>query len=229
MIFIAHRGASGDYPENTLLAFREALKLGANWLELDVHLSEDGEVVVIHDEQLDRTTSGHSRVGEFPLTALHTFDAGRGEKIPLLREVLELIDGETVLNIELKGVGSAEPTARLLNELFEQERLTPDNLLVSSLDVQELKSFRSLQPDLRMAAVFDRTPDNLWRCVEELNLWSLHVEMELAKEELINEAHRRGVRLFVFTVNDKADMVRLRKLGVDGIFTDYPGLETRAS
>lgn len=227
MIFIAHRGASGDHPENTLLAFREALKLGANWLELDVHLSKDGEVVVIHDEQLDRTSSGHGRVGECSLAVLRTYDAGQGEKIPLLREVLELLDEETVLNVELKGAGSAEPTARLLNELFEQGRLTADNLLISSLDVQELRSFRSLQPDLRMAAVLDRQPEDLWRWVEELNLWSLHVETDLAKEDLIDEAHRRGLRLFVFTVNCKADMIRLKALGVDGIFTDYPDLETR--
>jgi glycerophosphoryl diester phosphodiesterase len=222
MINIAHRGASGAYPENTLLAFRKALEFGAGWIELDVHLSADGELVVIHDEQLERTTDGRGAVRARALSELRRFDAGRGERIPLLREVLELVAGRAVLNVELKGRGSAEPTARLLSEWLEQGRLTAADLLVSAGDRQQLAVFRSLRSDLRLAVIYDRKPEHWWRLAEELQLWSLHIDRSLVTGELVEEAHRRGLRLLVFTVNDRSELLRLRQLGVDGVFTDYP-------
>lgn len=223
MIYIAHRGASGDYPENTLLAFSKALDRGATWLELDVHLSKDGELVVIHDETLERTTNGKGPVNSCLLRDLRQLDAGHGQQVPLLSEVLELISKETVVNIELKGVETAAPTARLLGELLGLGRLTEANLLVSSLEFRELEVFRSLHPGIKLAAVLDRLPRNLWSLVESLDLWSVHVSFSLVSAGLLGEARQRGVRLFVFTVNHEKDLQELQQLGVDGVFTDYPG------
>lgn len=228
MIYIAHRGASGDYPENTLLAFRKAQQSGANWMELDVHLSADGKLMVIHDERLERTTSGKGLVGDFTADELQRLDAGQGERIPLLRDVLDLITGSSVLNVELKGRGSAEPTATLLEGLIESRRLSAENLLVSSLDLSELAKFNRACPHIRTAAVYDQLPQDLWQQVEAMKFWSLHVELNLVSEMLVQEAHRRGVRLFVFTVNHFSEANRLRALGVDGIFTDYPDMAERA-
>lgn len=222
MIFIAHRGASRDYPENTLLAFRKALEAGATWLELDVHLTADGSPVVIHDERLERTTDGCGLVRATSLRELRTLDAGRGEKIPLLSEVLALITADRVLNIELKGHGTAQPTARLLRERLESGALSASNLLLSSLELRELEVFRALLPELRLAAVFEFLPDALWSLVERLRLWSVHVALPLVTAELVEEAHRRGVHLFVFTVNLPVEVQSLRQLGVDGVFTDVP-------
>lgn len=218
MIYVAHRGASGDYPENTLLAFRKALESGVTWLELDVHLSADGELMVIHDERLERTTNGRGLVSDLSLSELRTLDAGQGEKIPLLREVFDLVAGRAVVNVELKGSGSAEPTARLLTEWLEQGCVLAEKLLVSSLNLQELITFRALQPDLRLAIVYNREPDNLWQKTDALNVWSLHLDLPLVTGEVVAEAHRRGLRLFVFTVNHRSDLQRLQQLGVDGVF-----------
>ncbi|HKJ04575.1 MAG TPA: glycerophosphodiester phosphodiesterase family protein [Geopsychrobacteraceae bacterium] len=220
MIRIAHRGASGDYPENTLLAFGKALELGALWIELDVHVTADGQLVVIHDELLNRTTNGTGKVGDYKQEELKILDAGCGEKIPLLSEVFELIAGRAVINVELKGHGSAAPTALFLKEWFRLGRLKETDVLVSSLSLQELREFRVLQPDLRVAVVYDREPENLWQLVHELNVWSLHVDLPLVSEKLVERAHQRGLRLFVFTVNRPVDLRRLQQIGVDGIFTD---------
>lgn len=224
MIHVAHRGASGDYPENTLLAFRKALEAGVTWLELDVHLSADRELVVIHDERLERTTSGRGLVSDFLLSELQALDAGQGEKIPLLREVFDLVAGRAVVNIELKGRGSAKPTARLLTKWLKQGYATEENLLVSSFDLQELRAFRELQPDIRLAIIHDQNLGNLWCRAEELGVWSLHLALPLVTSEVVAEAHRRGVSLFVYTVNKQTDLQRLQQLGVDGIFSDYPRL-----
>lgn len=224
MIYIAHRGASGEYPENTLLSFRKALEAGATWLELDVHLSADGELVVIHDEQLERTTNGRGPVSSCSLSELRALDAGQGEKIPLLREVFELVDCRAVVNIEMKGCGSAERTAYLLAKWLDKGWLSGTNLLVSSFSLQELEVFRALQPGLRLAIICDRIAGNIWDVAYKLNAWSLHLAQNLVTAEVVAEAHRRGLQLFVFTVNRKPDLLRLKQLGVDGIFSDYPGI-----
>lgn len=224
MIYVAHRGASGDYPENTLLAFKEALAGGSTWLELDVHLSADGELVVIHDERLERTTSGRGLVGDFSLNELRSLDAGQGEKIPLLCEVLALVSGPQVINIELKGRGSGEPTALLLSEWVAQRRLSAENLLVSSLNRNELENFRRVQPELRLALVCEQQVKDMWQQAEELNLWSLHLWLPLVTPEVVAEAHHRRLRLLVFTVNKEVELQRLSQFGVDGVFTDYPSL-----
>jgi len=228
MILVAHRGASGDYPENTLLAFRKAFEFGATWLELDVHLSADGELVVIHDDRLERTTNGSGLVSDLLLSELQALDAGQGEKIPLLREVFDLVAGSAVVNIELKGCGSGEATARLLTEWLEQGYVTGKNLLVSSFDLQELRVFREFLPDIRLAIICEHELANIWQLMEELEVWSLHLNLPLVTSEVIAEIHRRGVRLFVFTVNKRSDLQRMHQLGVDGIFSDYPlpGLTT---
>ena len=226
MLHIAHRGASGAYPENTLLAFRKALELGATSFELDVQLAADGELMVIHDEMLERTTDGVGLVSDYPAHELRRLDAGCGERIPLLREVLELVTGKLLVNIELKGAATAGPTARLLNELLAEGRLKRENLLVSSFDQAELRCFSRAQTGVRLAAVFEHLPlaADLWEMVAGLGLWSIHFERSLLTAELVAAAQSRGVRVFAYTVNTQAERQRMRKLGVDGVFTDYPGL-----
>ncbi|PLX87750.1 MAG: glycerophosphodiester phosphodiesterase [Desulfuromonas sp.] len=221
MICVAHRGSSGEYPENTLLAFRRALEAGATWLELDVHLSADGELIVIHDESLERTTNGSGLVGNFCLQELRRLDAGRGEAIPLLAEVLALLGEKDTLNIELKGKGTGSVTAMLLKEWLERGQIKPENLLISSFSPAELFHFRRGVSELRLAIICDQLPENLWGLAESLRLWSCHFERTLITDEMVAEAHRRGLRVLAFTVNQHSELQRLEKLGVDGVFTDF--------
>lgn len=219
-LIIAHRGASGCWPENTLLAFRKALDAGARWLELDVHLSADGKLVVIHDETLQRTTDGYGRVADFSLAQLRQLDAGQGERIPLLEDVLDLAAGKAGVNIELKGAATGAAVARLL--LRRQITAGREKILASSLYEKELREFAALLPDQPLALVAERPQQHHWGLAEELDLWSLNLEKSSIDKGLIEKARERKRRVLVFTVNDVTELEWLRKVGVNGVFTDYP-------
>lgn len=217
---IAHRGASGSYPENTLLAFREALAAGARWLELDVHLSADRQLLVIHDAHLQRTTSGHGRVGQYPFTELRQLDAGLGEPIPLLEEVLDLASGRAGVNIELKGRETGKAVAALLRKRTSGGKA--DQVLVSSFNMDELRQLSAQLPRIAVGLLAEKVDQQLWRFVEELQPWSLHLRSDCVDRQLVGEAHRRGLKLLAYTVNDPRQLQQLKDVGVDGVFTDFP-------
>jgi len=221
MIFFAHRGARGQAPENTLLAFGRALELGAQWIELDVYPVEN-HLVVFHDLRLERTTNGSGFVWQQPLAALRALDAGQGEKIPLLTEVFDLVGPEIGINIELKGVGSAKPLVDLLRPRLAQQTLRPETCLVSSFIHDELRAFRTLMPEIPIGALTSSRPVKLAHFAEELGAYSVHVAIDCINREFVVDAHGRGLKVFVYTVNHPAELAWMRELGVDGVFTDYP-------
>jgi len=223
-IIIAHRGASARYPENTLLAFGKALEGGATWLELDVHLSADGRLVVIHDEYLERTTNGRGLVAEMSLAQLRRLNAGLGERVPVLEEVLDLAAGRATVNIELKGKATAVPVAQLLQQRIASGGLHLDEILVSSLDENELIPFGQLQTGFRLAPVADRPDQRFWQLAEKLEAWSVHLEAASVSSAVVAKARQQGRKLLVYTVNDQQTLAILEKLGVDGVFTDLPEL-----
>lgn len=226
---VAHRGASGLYPENTLLAFREAVACGTDMLELDVLLSRDGELVVMHDQTLDRTTNGTGRVRDHSLAELRQLDAGQGERIPLLGEVLALAQAAGVrLAIEIKGDDEAS-SVRIAEALMP--RLVTagwvDRAVVTSFHAGALRLARSLEP--RLPAMLDPVP---WDgslspravCEQALRasaniVGSDHRHVTAA---LLDECRLTGLALWPWTANEPADIRRLVRLGVPGLFTDRP-------
>jgi glycerophosphoryl diester phosphodiesterase len=220
-ICIAHRGASGRWPENTLLAFRQALDAGASWLELDVHLCADGHLVVIHDFTLQRTTDGRGKVMEHSLAELRELDAGMGEKVPLLEEVLDLAAGRAAVNIELKGIGTGQAVARLLQQRLAASKQQQE-LLASSLNEKELRGLSAILPKLRLGLVAERVDRQFWQLVDELDVWSVSLDKRCIDQALVNEAKARRRQLLVFTVNDNQQLQQLKAWGVDGVFTDFP-------
>ncbi len=223
-ICIAHRGASGLFPENTLLAFRKALEMGACWLELDVQLSADGELVVIHDESLERTTNGHGLVAQQPLAVLRQLDAGQGEQVPLLAEVLDLARGRANVNIELKGIGTGEPVARMLQQRFLSGQTKIKKILASSLNEKELRSLSALLPQLPLALVAERVDKQIWQSAEELGVWSLNLEKSCIDSQLVAKARAEKRKVLAYTVNDVQELKRLKGCGIAGVFTDFPDL-----
>lgn len=229
---IGHRGASGYEPENTLRSIRHALELGADGVEIDVRLSADAHPVVIHDAKLHRTTGVAGLVSRLPLSFLRTLDAGEGETIPTLAEVLALVgERERFLNIELKSPGSAIATVREIGRsLAEGHRWSPDRLVVSSFDREELRLLRhelDSQPEVArvtsIGLLLSRPALKLSRMLQALRATWLHVPRQFAGARLIARGHELGAKVLVFTVNGLAEAVQLRKAGADGIFTDYPG------
>jgi glycerophosphoryl diester phosphodiesterase len=215
VVVIGHRGAAGLSPENTLPSFRRAWSLGVNAVELDVHAVE-GQLVVIHDETVDRTTNGSGPVAGCTLSELRSLDAGGGWPVPLLREVAAELPARVGLNIELKGRGTAEPAAAFAAENAEID------LLVSSFDHGELEQFHALAPRVAVAPLFDRWRDAAWAVAERVDARAINLARRAVSAARVNEAAKRGLAVFVYTVNDSAEAIRLIRQGVRGVFTDYP-------
>jgi glycerophosphoryl diester phosphodiesterase len=219
----AHRGASGHEPENTLGAIEKAISMGASWIEIDVHAVE-GELVVIHDERLEATTNGKGPVTKQSLAYLRSLDAGKGQRIPLLREVFELIADRAGINVELKGSGTAGPVVNLIDEYKKHHPLSYGQVLLSSFRRRELTRVRALNPEIPLGVLARDILRSHTGFARALGAVSLHVHHTAVRPALVDDAHRRGLKVFAYTLNDPGDLQRMRALGVDGVFTDYPEL-----
>jgi glycerophosphoryl diester phosphodiesterase len=218
---LAHRGARGHAPENTLAAFDKALELGAQWLELDVQL-HDGQLWVFHDQRLERCTDGKGWLVDHKTDALRALDAGGGQQIPLLHEVLQHLRGRININIELKtGEGTAAAVAAELQTAFAAG-WTPKQFLVSSFHLPELREFKRRIPELPLGVLLCGVPLDLAAAATQLGARVVSVDRDFADAALIADAHARGMQVFVFTVNEREDIARFRAAGADGVFTDFP-------
>lgn len=218
---IGHRGARGHAPENTLLGFDTAMCLGAHWVEFDVQL-HDGQLLLMHDLRLERTTNGKGRLDELGFAQLRKLDAGKGQQIPTLQEALALIDQRIGVNIELKTWGgTGAEVARVLREAVEQG-WPLDKLQVSSFHLPELYEFHDLAPEIPIGVLLCGVPLDWAGCAAELGASSLNISDEFVDERIIADAHARGLKVFVYTVNHPDEITRMKAIGVDGIFTDYP-------
>ena len=235
---IAHRGFAGAAPENTLAAFDLAVRAGADRIEFDVLLSRDGVPVVIHDAELDRTTSGHGPVAGLSLEELKRLDAGswyaprfEGERIPSLQEVLDRFGGRITCNIEIKseavasdGAPGAGEIERQVVDAVRRGRLE-NSVVVSSFSPTALRRVRGLSPGIARESLFDaslhagRVPEAVCR---EVGSCGFNCSRDEVSESWILAAHAAGLRLSVYTVDDPEEMARLWALGVDGIFTNRP-------
>lgn len=218
ILVIGHRGAMGYKPENTLSSFELAITMGCPWIELDVYVVED-TLLVIHDDSLERTTNGKGKIGEHDLAYLRGLDAGDGQQIPTLEEVLDLVDQRIGVNVELKGSGTARPVAALLDD-YCKRGWDRSQFLVSSFDHSELAD---CDPTYRRGALFGRRFRGSYVDVATgLTAWSINLDVSLVSQKVVDEAHANDFRVLVYTVNKLSDMQKMIDLGVDGIFTNYP-------
>jgi len=222
-ICFAHRGASGHEPENTLLAIEKAIALNAPWIEIDVYAVED-ELVVIHDKRLEARTNGIGDVTQQPLAYLRTLDAGKGQQVPLLREVFELVGRRAGINVELKGAGTAIPVVELIHHYIADHDWHQNQILISSFNHDELEEVRRLDPDIRIGALGYGIPPEYAKFAQDLGAVSVHTSLSFVNQAFVDDAHRRGLKVFVYTVNHPGDLKRMQAMGVDGVFTDYPDL-----
>jgi glycerophosphoryl diester phosphodiesterase len=215
VIVFGHRGAPG-YPrvaENTLGSFNKALQSGATGLEFDVRRCGDGRLVVIHDETVDRTTDGRGRVAKLSYEKLRKFDAGFGEVIPLLSDVLDSFGGRCILNIELKDAGiGADVEALVL------ERALTRSVIVSAFDWKELEPLSGRIP----IGLLSSKLSNLICSARELSATAIHPRRDLVTASLLASARESGLHVHVWTVNEPVEIAHFRGLHVDGIFTDFP-------
>ncbi len=231
-VIFAHRGASAQAPENTLAAFKLAAEQGGPAIELDAKLSADGEVMVMHDATVDRTTDGSGRVGSLTLAELKKLDAGakfniqyKGEPIPTLGEVFEQVGKQLVINVELTNYAS--PLDHLPDKVVELVKKfgLESSVMFSSFNLIALIRARALMPSMPLGFLTERGFASVVlksRLVPINAKLFLHPEHNDASPKLIDTVHRRGSRVNVYTVNDAAQMQKLFQAGVDGVFTDDP-------
>lgn len=212
---VGHRGAAGLAPENTLASFSQAVRLGVDAVELDVHLSADERLVVIHDDRVDRTTDGNGQVAATTLAALRMLDAGGGERVPTLDEVLEAVPMRIAVNIELKGRGTAEPVARAVAGCRRP-------LLVSAFDHGELARFHGLCSAIPCAPLLARWRPGVLDTARTLDAWSVNIADRIADAATVNAIRESGCLCLVYTVNDAERAAALRTMGVAGVFSDFP-------
>ena len=195
--------------------------MGAGGVEIDVHCL-DGEIIVIHDSRLNRTTNGFGPLRRHTLAQVRQLDAGKGERVPLLREVLDAVDRQALVNIELKGRGTAGPVLELLRYYTVHRGWMPTDFLISSFHRSELRKARG--GGFPIGILFARSARGFRPLARALGAWSIHVPAAQVTPGLVTRAHADDRKVLVFTVNSRDEMERLEKMGVDGIFTDYPNL-----
>jgi glycerophosphoryl diester phosphodiesterase len=217
---IGHRGACGHAPENTLSSFELAIDMGCPWIELDVY-HIDGELLVIHDDTLNRTTNGEGNVMDQSVAYLRSLDAGGGQQIPKLDEVIELANHRAGINVELKGPETAEAVVNLIHK-YRAKGWSADEFLISSFQHRELARVREFDQALKLGALFGKATENLVEKAQRLDAYSINLGLRLARKQLIDQAHAVGLKVFVYTVNVEEDISQMLRLNVDGIFTNYP-------
>lgn len=229
MKVFAHRGYSGKYPENTLPAFEAAARLPVDGVEFDVHLTKDGEVAVIHDERVNRTTDGKGYVKDMTLDELKELDAGSwfseewaGTRIPALEEVLDVFrETDHTLNIELKS--DIFPYEGLLTAVMKKvgQAEMADRVILSSFDHETIEK-ASRNSEVTTAILTSQVLVNAYDYGRGVGTTRLHVALPGAFRKMASEAMRKGSIIYVYTVNDETYIHDLERAGVHGIFTDFP-------
>ncbi len=234
----AHRGASAYAPENTMVAFERAIEMGAQGIELDVHLSLDGALMVIHDPDVKRTTNGKGNIIDLTSTQLreldasHTFADCKGAKIPTLQEVYELIKPTNLLvNVEIKtdGVAYAGIEQKLLS--LEKSMGMRNRVLYSSFNHYTLRNLHKMDPHTFLGVLYNNALDDPWGYAQHIGAKALHPEYKIILNTpgYVACAHAAGLAVNTWTVDTSAEIRQLMDLGVDIVMTNKPniGIETR--
>ena len=222
MLIIGHRGACGHKPENTLSSFTKAIELGVDMIELDVWQCASGELVVLHDHKVDRMTNGTGYVAQKTLDEVKVLEIRGGERIPTLEEVFDLVIRQVKIYIELKGPGTARPVAELIIRYVDTKGWSYDDFVVASFDHYKLRACKKACLHIRTGAIMYGIPIGLGSFAHQAGADIAVLDADFINKAFIDDIHARGMRVFVYTVNDPEDAHRMKLLGVDGIISDYP-------
>jgi len=221
MLTFAHRGASGTEPENTLRAIKAALEMGVDGIEIDIYEADD-KLFVIHDSWLHRTTTGKGKISQQSVEYLQSLDAGLGEKIPTLDQVLSLVAGKCIINIELKGINNIDLLFYYLDNAIDNSRLMIDNILLSSFNHPLLYNIHQQRAEFPLGAVIACIPLEYAKFAQQLHVSSIHLNIDFINQDFVDDAHKRDLKVFVYTVDEYDDIHAMKTLGVDGIFSNFP-------
>ncbi len=222
IMVIGHRGAMGHETENSLPSIQKALDLGVDMIEIDVFKIASGEILVFHDERVDRLTNGGGKIEEYNIVDAKKLILDGNHPIPMLQEVLRLVDKQAKLNIELKGANQADRVNFIIETYIERNGWTLDQFLISSFNWDELRSFRSFNPDIAIGVLVEGDPLKAIPVAKELNAVAINPNFGQLNEEVVDSIHQAGFKVYTWTVNNPEEISRMKDYGVDGIFSDYP-------
>jgi glycerophosphoryl diester phosphodiesterase len=216
---MGHRGAPREEPENTLRSIRRALEIGVDAVEVDVHLSRDGRVVVIHDERVDRTTNGQGRVRDLTFAELRELDAGRGERLPSLEEVVDLVNGRAHLVVEVKAPAAGLPVLRI----FREREIFRDAHLISFWHPL-VKALKEQEPRLRTGVLLVGCPVDPAGLVRPALAEALLLNYAYVTPELVAAAHAHDLLVYVWNIDDVETLKPYLEMNLDGIGTNRPDI-----
>ena len=222
MLKIGHRGAKGYKPENTLVSFQKALDLHVDGIELDVHLSADGEIIVIHDETIDRTTNGKGFVNALSFQELKAFLIDGKQEIPTLEEVFDLVNQKCFINIELKSYDTTDKVMALIEQYVNKKGWKYDHFLVSSFDWNALQRMASLNDKIGIGVLTETDLDLALAFAKTIQAKSVHPYFHLLTKENTALMQAKGFQVFPWTINELEDIQKIKTYNVTGIITDFP-------
>lgn len=221
-LVIGHRGAMGHETENTLASIQKALDLGVDMIEIDVFKISSGEIVVFHDKNVERLTNGGGAIEEYNIFDLKKLTLKGNHKIPMLQDVLKLIDHKVPLNIELKGANTSDRVNFIMNYYIKEEGWTLNDFLISSFNWEELKSMRAYNQNVAIAVLTEEDPLEAIPTAQSLNAIAINPNYRTLSKENVEALQDEGFKVYTWTVNEPQDIDNMKNLGVNGIFTDFP-------
>lgn len=221
-LIIGHRGAMGYETENTIASIEKAMELGVDMIEIDVFRISSGEIAVFHDERVDRLANGAGRIEDYNMFDMKALILDGGHGIPILQDVLKTVNAQVPLNIELKGANTSDRVNFITDYYIKQRGWSADQFLISSFNWDELREFRKLDPEARIAVLTEGNPEDAIGVARELGAEAINPSVATVTAERVQAVHDAGFKVYVWTVNDPELFASLTEMGVDGVFSDYP-------
>ena len=221
-LIIGHRGAKGHIVENTLESIEKAMELGVDGIEIDIFKCKSGELIVFHDKTLNRLTDAKGLIESLDIDSIRKIKILNKFKIPILNEVLDLIDGKVFLNIELKGSETAHPINNIIKIYIEKGNWTSEKFIVSSFNWKELENFYKYNKQVPIAVLTDADPLDALSIAGKLRAKAINPGYKSLNSKNVKKIHEAGYEVYPYTVNKKENILKLISLNVDGIITDFP-------
>lgn len=218
---IGHRGAMGHAMENTLVSIEKAMNLHVDMIEIDVFKINSGEIIVFHDESLERLTNTSGLIQDFTWPELSQIKLTSGDSIPLLSEVISLVHGKCPINIELKGLETAKATMEIIQQSLN-DTISIDQFLISSFHFNELEKVRKYNQNISLGVLTEQFSKDILAFAQEINAFSIHLPFEILNENILQDIQNKGFKVFVYTLNEVENIEKFKKMGVDGIFCNFP-------
>jgi len=221
-LVIGHRGAMGHETENTLKSVQKAMDMGVDMIEIDVFKIKSGEIVVFHDDTVERLTDGEGDIESYTLSDLQQLTVEGGHTIPTLKEVLNLVNGKVLLNIELKGENTAADVNTIIGDYIKGGDWKLTDFIISSFNWDELRKMRKVNATIPIAVLTGKEPLDGIPVAKELDAEAINPSFKTLNLEVANKIREAGLKIYTWTVNEPNDINGMKRIAVDGIITNYP-------